>query len=198
MLRELRQAAAMAASARRGRAFGVNVLSAGQRDLSRWFANRHRLAGATMFDGVPFEKDPTGCPILVDATASFDCRLRQSHPAGDHLIVLGEVVALVHRPRSSHSCTSSDDAGGERPCRASPSTRPYSPAHRLGCPASALRTGRCRPRPRPALRHPGQMRRPAACHDHPAAQAQQSPCHDEPCVFSGLMSGSRPVPEATR
>ena len=39
---------------------------------------------------------------------------------------------------------------------------------------------------------------PAACHDHPAAQARQSSCHDEPCVFSGLMSGSRPVPEATR
>jgi hypothetical protein len=42
------------------------------------------------------------------------------------------------------------------------------------------------------------MRRLAACRDHPAAQARQSPCHDEPCVFSGLMSGSQPVPEATR
>ena len=51
-----------------------------------------------MFDGVPFEPAATGCPVLTDATASFDCRLRQSHRAGDHLIVLGEVVALVHRP----------------------------------------------------------------------------------------------------
>ena len=49
-----------------------------------------------------------------------------------------------------------------------------------------------------AFRHPGQMRCPAARHDHPAAQARQSPCHDEPCGFSGLMSGSRPVPGATR
>ena len=79
--------------------FAVNVLSVGQQDLSRWFANRHRPAGSAMFDGVPFEKGSTGCPILVDAAASFDCRLRQSHPAGDHLIVLGEVVALVHRPQ---------------------------------------------------------------------------------------------------
>ena len=82
----------------RAEAFVVNVLSAGQQDISHWFANRHRPAGSTMFDGVPFEPGVTGCPVLVDATASFDCRLRQSHRAGDHLIVLGEVVALGHRP----------------------------------------------------------------------------------------------------
>ena len=83
----------------RAGAFVVNVLSAGQQDVSRWFANRHRPAGPAMFDGVPFEPGVTGCPILVGATASFDCRLRQSHHAGDHLIVLGEVVALVHHPQ---------------------------------------------------------------------------------------------------
>jgi flavin reductase len=80
-------------------AFVVNVLSARQQDVSHWFANRYRPAGSTMFDGVPFEPGVTGCPVLVDAAASFDCRLRQSHRAGDHLIVLGEVVALVHRPQ---------------------------------------------------------------------------------------------------
>jgi flavin reductase len=83
----------------RAGAFVVNVLSAGQRDISRWFADRYRPDGPTMFDGVPFEPGVTGCPVLVDATAAFDCRLRQSHRAGDHLIVLGEVVALVHRPQ---------------------------------------------------------------------------------------------------
>ena len=83
----------------RAGAFVVNVLSAGQQDVSRWFANRDRPAGSTMFDGVPFEPGVTGCPVLVDATASFECRLRQSHRAGDHLIVLGEVVALAHRPQ---------------------------------------------------------------------------------------------------
>ncbi len=83
----------------RAGAFVVNVLSAGQQDVSRWFANRDRPAGSTMFDGVPFEPGVTGCPVLAGATASFDCRLRQSHRAGDHLIVLGEVVALVHHPQ---------------------------------------------------------------------------------------------------
>jgi flavin reductase (DIM6/NTAB) family NADH-FMN oxidoreductase RutF len=36
---------------------------------------------------------------LADEGRSFDCWLRQSYRAGDHLIVLGEVVALVHRPQ---------------------------------------------------------------------------------------------------
>ena len=79
--------------------FAVNVLSAGQQDISRWFANRYRPADSTMFDGVSFDPGLTGCPVLVGAAASFDCVLRQSHRAGDHLIVLGEVVALVHRPQ---------------------------------------------------------------------------------------------------
>jgi len=83
----------------RAGAFAVNVLSAGQQDVSRRFASRNRPAGPAMFDGVPFEPGVTGCPVLAGAAASFDCRLRQSHRAGDHLIVLGEVVALVHRPQ---------------------------------------------------------------------------------------------------
>jgi flavin reductase len=83
----------------RAGAFVVNVLSAGQQDISSWFANRHRPAGPAMFDSVPLEPGATGCPVLAGAAASFDCRLRQSYRAGDHLIVLGEVVALVHRPQ---------------------------------------------------------------------------------------------------
>ncbi len=82
----------------RAEAFAVNVLSAGQRDVARRFADPNRPAGSVMFDGAPFEAGVTGCPLLLDATVSFECRLRQSHHAGDHLIVLGEVVALVHRP----------------------------------------------------------------------------------------------------
>jgi flavin reductase len=80
-------------------AFAVNVLSAGQQDLSRWFASPHRPAGPAMFDGVPVEPGLTGSPVLAGVTASFDCRLRRTHRAGDHLIVLGEVVALIHRPQ---------------------------------------------------------------------------------------------------
>jgi flavin reductase (DIM6/NTAB) family NADH-FMN oxidoreductase RutF len=95
----LDQASRGAGLIERAGAFVVNVLSAGQQEVSRRFADRRRPAGPAMFDGVPFEPGATGCPVLADATASFDCRLRQSHRAGDHVIVLGEVVALVHRPQ---------------------------------------------------------------------------------------------------
>jgi flavin reductase (DIM6/NTAB) family NADH-FMN oxidoreductase RutF len=84
----------------RAQAFAVNVLSAGQRDVSRWFANQQRPAGRAMFDGVPYATGVTGCPVLLDAAAWFDCRLRQLHRAGDHLIVLGEVVSLAHQPEA--------------------------------------------------------------------------------------------------
>ena len=83
----------------RAGAFGVSVLSAGQQDISRWFANRHRPAGSAMFDGVPLELGVTGCPLVAGAAASFECRQRHAYRAGDHLIMLAEVVTLVHRPQ---------------------------------------------------------------------------------------------------
>jgi flavin reductase len=83
----------------RAGAFGVNVLAAGQQDVSRWFANQNRPVGSAMFAGIPLDTGVTGCPVLAGAAASFDCRLRHSYRAGDHLIVLGEVVALLHRPQ---------------------------------------------------------------------------------------------------
>jgi 3-hydroxy-9,10-secoandrosta-1,3,5(10)-triene-9,17-dione monooxygenase reductase component len=77
--------------------FGVNVLSSRQTDVSRRFGNRHRTADSTMFDGIPIAVGATGCPALLEAAAVFDCRVDRLVPAGDHLIVIGEVVSLVHR-----------------------------------------------------------------------------------------------------
>lgn len=79
-------------------AFSVNVLSSEQENLSRWFANKRRPADSSMFHGVPHVLGTTGCPVLSDAAASFDCLLHQLHRAGDHLIVVGQVVGLTHRP----------------------------------------------------------------------------------------------------
>ena len=78
-------------------AFTINVLSREQEYLSRWFANRQRPSDSTMFDGVPISLGATGCPVIVDAAASFDCQTHRLVPAGDHVIVIGEVAALTHR-----------------------------------------------------------------------------------------------------
>jgi flavin reductase (DIM6/NTAB) family NADH-FMN oxidoreductase RutF len=117
----LNQASRAVGLIERAGAFVVNVLSAGQQNVSRWFANQDRPAGSAMFDGVPLEPGVTGCPVLADAAASFDCRLRHSYRAGDHLIVLGEVVALVHRPQLEplifHTGTYKSLEHESRPCR---------------------------------------------------------------------------------
>lgn len=80
------------------RVFGINVLSRGQEGVSRWFANRQRPADPTMFEGVAIELGATGCPTLSEAAAAFDCRVHRLVPAGDHVIVVGELVSLIHRP----------------------------------------------------------------------------------------------------
>ena len=39
----------------------------------------------------------TGSPVLADALAWLDCRIREVHEGGDHSIVVGEVVACDAR-----------------------------------------------------------------------------------------------------
>lgn len=77
--------------------FTVNVLSEEQQDLSQRFADRSRPADSSVFDGVPVGRGATGCPVLLGAAASFDCRLHGLLGAGDHVVVTGSVVALTHR-----------------------------------------------------------------------------------------------------
>jgi flavin reductase (DIM6/NTAB) family NADH-FMN oxidoreductase RutF len=81
----------------RSDAFSVNVLAAGQADLSRRFADRSRPTGAGAFDGVAISVGASGCPNIVDCAAVLDCRLYQRYPGGDHAIVVGEVVAYGAR-----------------------------------------------------------------------------------------------------
>lgn len=73
--------------------FTVTVLAADQRDVSRWFSSP-RPRGRE-FDDVPWRPAPaTGGPLLVDGLAYVDCEVRDVHGAGDHIIVIGEVVDL--------------------------------------------------------------------------------------------------------
>ena len=36
----------------------------------------------------------TGAPVIDDVAAFLDCRLTETHEAGDHVIFIGEVVSL--------------------------------------------------------------------------------------------------------
>ncbi|MFI0408196.1 flavin reductase family protein [Actinomadura sp. 3N508] len=52
------------------------------------------------FDGVGWEPRPGGGVFVLDATAWLDCRPHEEIPAGDHLIVLLEVLGLLARPET--------------------------------------------------------------------------------------------------
>jgi flavin reductase len=74
--------------------FAVNILSAEQEPLSRYFASRDRPRGSEAFAQIPHRTEASGSPILEGAAAYLDCRLAAAHIAGDHMIFIGEVLAL--------------------------------------------------------------------------------------------------------
>lgn len=67
--------------------FVVNVLSEDQESISRRFSTR----GIAKFDGIGYRTGASGCAILEDAVAHVECRIVQTHDAGDHTIYVGEV-----------------------------------------------------------------------------------------------------------
>jgi len=74
--------------------WAVSVLSRTHQQASRQFALRGRDLD-TQFDGV--EHGPgalTGAPVLVGALASLECRTVSTTDAGDHTVVVGEVLGL--------------------------------------------------------------------------------------------------------
>ena len=74
--------------------FAVNILSEEQAEISRYFAWRDRPKGQDAFREVSHSSLVTGSPILDRAAGYLDCRLAATHEAGDHLIFIGEVLAL--------------------------------------------------------------------------------------------------------
>jgi len=71
--------------------FCANVLARGQEALARRFAQ----SGGEKFAGVAWRPAPaTGAPLLDGVAAWIDCRIHVRYPAGDHWLVLGEVLEL--------------------------------------------------------------------------------------------------------
>jgi 3-hydroxy-9,10-secoandrosta-1,3,5(10)-triene-9,17-dione monooxygenase reductase component len=71
--------------------FCANVLGEGQEDLARRFAK----SGGEKFAGVNWAPSPaTGSPLLEGVAAWIDCRTYERYEAGDHWLVLGEVLEL--------------------------------------------------------------------------------------------------------
>ena len=68
--------------------YGVSILRADQELVSQRFA--HFLPNGPKEE--EFESWVTGAPILKARLAGFDCKVVARHDAGDHVIMVGEVV----------------------------------------------------------------------------------------------------------
>ena len=73
--------------------FVVNILSAKQEDVSKRFASQEE---EKWIDTPHHIAKESGCPILEDTLAHIACKRYATHLAGDHTIIIGEVVGLEH------------------------------------------------------------------------------------------------------
>ena len=75
------------------RVFAVNVLAAHNRDLAETFAGRPSSGKPFDFANHSWDEGETGAPLVLDATAVFECEMDQAYDAGTHRIFIGRVVA---------------------------------------------------------------------------------------------------------
>jgi flavin reductase (DIM6/NTAB) family NADH-FMN oxidoreductase RutF len=85
---------AMAPVFRETTRFGISVLNAGQKEISQRFARKgaDRFGPGGWIDGVE------GVPLIERALATFVCRPWQTIEAGDHWILIGEVLQVASDP----------------------------------------------------------------------------------------------------
>jgi flavin reductase (DIM6/NTAB) family NADH-FMN oxidoreductase RutF len=81
-----------------GNGVGVNILGRRQAPLYARFERGFTLE-EDPFQDVAIETGVTGAPLLREAFASLDCRVRALLDAGDHVLVLAQVLSgAVHEP----------------------------------------------------------------------------------------------------
>ena len=75
--------------------FAIHILSRAQSDLPARFSR-----GGAGFDGLDWQANAEGVPVLPGALARFDCRQHATHDGGDHLIIVGKVLRLAREDGS--------------------------------------------------------------------------------------------------
>ncbi|MBM6405604.1 flavin reductase family protein [Phycicoccus sp. CSK15P-2] len=95
-----RRSSKVAARLEEDTAFTVNVLTGEQEHAARHFASSTRGTGVDSFRPVEWEWGSTvGAPVVTEASSTLECRVWKAHDGGDHVIYIGEVLAL-HRHRN--------------------------------------------------------------------------------------------------
>jgi flavin reductase (DIM6/NTAB) family NADH-FMN oxidoreductase RutF len=77
--------------------FAVTLLSAAQRSLAGRFAAAGRPGARLLLDGVPHRRgDRSGALIPDGGLTAFECAVTERVPAGDHLLLIAEVLAVPY------------------------------------------------------------------------------------------------------
>ena len=80
-----------------GQDFVVNVLAADQVSISNHFARQQE----DKFQGMEFDLNAEGVPVLPGCAAVFECKLYATYEGGDHTIIVGEVVRFSSNERNT-------------------------------------------------------------------------------------------------
>lgn len=80
----------------RSGSFAASFLGADQRSLSERFARP--IPSAEKFSGVAVHRGRTGVAMLDGSLGAVECRVLSTTPAFDHVLILGEVVAIELGP----------------------------------------------------------------------------------------------------
>lgn len=89
----LDRAAGSFAAFEKAEGFAVNILRAGQSQISSRFADSE----AERFTEEAVETWDSGAPILTEALAALDCSVHARYDGGDHSILVGRVLDLQLR-----------------------------------------------------------------------------------------------------
>jgi flavin reductase (DIM6/NTAB) family NADH-FMN oxidoreductase RutF len=73
--------------------YGINVLAEDQRALSVRFSQRQ----PDRFEGIEWKRGASGAPLLSGCLACMECFVNQTVEAGDHAILIAEVVQAEFR-----------------------------------------------------------------------------------------------------
>ncbi len=78
-------------------AWGVSVLDAEGRSISSWLATQGRPLHGQLDRVAHFRGRLTGAALMEQALSWLECRTDQVIPAGDHSVVIGEVISCALR-----------------------------------------------------------------------------------------------------
>ncbi len=74
--------------------WGISILPASGRGTAAWLATRGRPLHDQLGRVPHTRSKQTGVALVNDALAHLECRTVDTHPAGDHTLVIGAVVAM--------------------------------------------------------------------------------------------------------